>query len=190
MQHMLIGSKALEFWKAPEVEVRKSDWDIITDSNDFGKSYDGQRIETFSLNELNNKEMMQFGLDMNVKINDIPVLICSPTGLAIIKRSHLHRPWFFKKHISMFHNYKLRSGDTLSEIIKSIEQDSDLMTILKNRTSLTKLAYGDKTPKLNVSNEKFFDNAVQHFTVHHDLIHIEVADNLKCNSCNKTLKIH
>lgn len=148
---MLVGSRALEFW-IPEFKARdNSDWDFIG-SVSLPIPDDGNNCEISSLGSLNNHEMLQYNTEWGV---------CSLAGLAIMKRSHLHRPLNFDKHITHFHKHLKPYFDTMT---------SSDMGVYNNRVTKTKQQYGDRTPKLNKSNEDFFDDNVDK-KYDHDWLH-------------------
>ena len=152
---MLIGSRALALHDKSFRVKPDADWDIIGYAIDeIGwrrglRVPDGGRIEFHDPEHLNNADMLAYG-DGGV---------CSLSGLAIIKRSHLWRDWFFDKHIVMYHRH-------LAGVVLS---DSDRFT-LKERTKITKKAYPQGNPNLNQSNEDFFDDSVAKI-YEHDYIH-------------------
>ena len=156
---MLIGSRAIAHWN-PEFKVRSdSDWDII------GRSYentfyryelgipDEDRIEWHDPNHLNNKDMI-FTFETGDRV-------ISPDGLAIIYRSHLHRDWNWDAHITKYHKFIL-------PLLKNALHLSD--PILLERIKLTKKAYPQGNPKLNQTNEMFFDDPVKK-VYDHDFLH-------------------
>lgn len=146
---MLIGSRALAHWVPTFGECVKlsSDWDYI------GSPVDAQpKSEIQSLDLLNNRDALQYNVNG----------VCSLKGLALIKRSHLHRDYFFDKHITMYHKWILPN-------LKEPFTDSDV-EFLKTRTKLTKLEFPQGTPSLNKTNEDFFDDAVEK-KYDHDWLH-------------------
>ena len=174
---MLVGSKAWEYWSIVNTDTgrKNSDWDIITDDPDlFPSVWQDCRIETSSINDLNNQEMYDnYASTKMVIIDDVEVQVCSMKGLSIMKRSHLHRPWFFQKHICMYHNWKF-INTSLADFVSNLkEQDS---IILQNRIELTKAKYGDKTPSLNQSNKDFFDDSVTKIFIHDDIHELMAHD--------------
>ena len=156
---MLVGSRAIAHWN-PYFKVRPdSDWDII------GRSYentfyryelgipDEDRIEWHDPNHLNNKDM--------IFIFETGDRVCSPYGLAIMYRSHLHRDWNWDAHITKYHKFIL-------PLLKSDLHLSD--PILLDRIELTKKAYPQGNPNLMQSNEMFFDDPVKK-VYDHDFLH-------------------
>ena len=156
---MLVGSRAIAHWN-PEFKIRSSsDWDII------GRSYedtfyrselgipDEDRIEWHDPKHLNNKDM--------IFIFETGDRVCSPYGLAIIYRSHLHRDWNWDAHITKYHKFIL-------PLLKSDLHLSD--PILLERIKLTRKAYPQGNPKLNKSNMEFFNDPVEK-VYDHDFLH-------------------
>jgi hypothetical protein len=86
--------------------------------------------------------------------------VVSPKGLMLFKRSHLHRPVDFAKHIRHYHFLKS----------KVIDLDEVYYNLLKERTRLTKEKYGDKVPSLKKSKKDFFDDYVTK-KYEHDSLH-------------------
>lgn len=159
---MLIGSRAVAYWN-PDFKIRSnSDWDIIgtPESEDFFRSRysipDSERIEWHDPNHLNNKSMLwYFNTDAT---HDF---VISSYGLAIIYRSHLHRDWNWDAHITKYHKF----------ILPLLENDLHLDDpILLERIKLTKEAYPQGNPKLNKSNDEFFDDPVKK-VYDHDFLH-------------------
>ena len=156
---MLIGSRAIAYWN-PDFKIRSdSDWDII------GRSYentfyryelgipDEDRIEWHDPNHLNNKDM--------IFIFETGDRVINPYNLAIMYRSHLHRDWNWDAHITKYHKFIL-------PLLKSDLHLSD--PILLERIKLTKEAYPQGNPKLNQTNEMFFDDPVVK-VYDHDFLH-------------------
>ena len=156
---MLVGSRAIAYWN-PDFKIRlNSDWDIIgtPESEGFFRSRfsipDNERIEWHSLNHLNNRDM--------IFIFETRSHVCSPYGLAIIYRSHLHRDWNWDAHITKYHKF----------ILPLLKSDLHLTDpILLERIRLTKEAYPQGNPNLNQSNEMFFDDPVEK-VYDHDFLH-------------------
>lgn len=156
---MLIGSRAIAHWN-PDFQIRAdSDWDIIGRSyeNTFYRSElnipDNDRIEWHSPDHLNNRDM--------IFIFETGDRVCSPYGLAIIYRSHLHRDWNWDAHITKYHKF----------ILPLLENDLHLSDpILLERIKLTKKEYPQGNPNLMQSNEMFFDDPVKK-VYDHDFLH-------------------
>ena len=156
---MLIGSRAIAHWN-PEFKIRSnSDWDIIGSEceNTFYRSElgipDEDRIEWHDPNHLNNRDM--------VCIFETGDRVISPYALAVMYRSHLHRDWNWDAHITKYHKFIL-------PLLKSDLHLSD--PILLERIKLTKETYPQGNPKLNKSNDEFFDDPVKK-AYDHDFLH-------------------
>mgnify|MGYP006391751869 FL=1 len=159
---MLVGSRAIAYWN-PEFKIRPdSDWDIIgtPESEDFFRSRfsipDNDRIEWHDPNHLNNKSMVYY-----FNADSIHQPLITPYGLAIMYRSHLHRDWNWDAHITKYHKFIL-------PLLKSDLHLSDF--ILLERIKLIKEAYPQGNPKLNQTNEMFFDDPVKK-VYDHDFLH-------------------
>jgi hypothetical protein len=159
---ILIGSRALAYWR-PDFKCREdADWDIVMDPADRYLFNDYPKIDYHWSADLNNQVLLDgvkgvddYFLD-HVVIAGQKVIVAPISWLAQIKRSHLWRDYFFDKHIAMYHKYLVDHC-----------WPSDF---LKERTRLTKLAYPQGNPSLNQSNEDFFDDAVKK-VYDHDFIH-------------------
>lgn len=159
-KHLLIGSRALNYW-FPQHKIKpETDWDVITYDTNI------QGIERHDPDFLYNKEFEMFSNDTErVLYRGYWLEVVRPMGLAIIKRSHLWRNLSFDKHITMYHKY-------LSGSIPSY--GSEAFNLLKERTELTMKAFPQKHPKLNVTVEEFFDDYVTK-KYNHDYLHELVA---------------
>ncbi len=146
---MLVGSRALTHW-IPEYSKfsKNSDWDYIGEA----AMQHSRRCEVSPISDLNNERALQYNVNG----------VCSLKGLALIKRSHLHRDRNFDKHITMYHKW----------ILPNLDEDftPDDIDFLKERARLTKKAYPAGNPNLNQSNEDFFDDAVDK-KYDHDWLH-------------------
>ena len=156
---MLIGSRAIAYWN-PDFKVREgSDWDIIGyghQEKDYRRILSippRNRIEWHDPNHLNNALLRS-------EYNLVDY-VCDPYGLAIIYRSHLHRDYNWDAHITKYHKFIL-------PLLKSDLHLSD--PILLERIKLTKEAYPQGNPKLNQTNEMFFDDPVKK-VYDHDFLH-------------------
>lgn len=168
---LLTGSRALDFYLNRNSE--KSDWDFIASEEELNKinlSFCGQDSIKFDSVEFLNRK----ALNNSKFCGDVVTLyhtksdkwwfnynICTPEELYIQKRSHLHRPIKFIKHIHELELIKKECKDIGSWPVNS--------SILKERTKLTKEKYGDRVPSLNKTNEDFFDDPVTKYYVHDDL---------------------
>lgn len=159
----LIGSRALD----PSILKREpKDWDFIdTEATEVSKfDLNGEQAEIHPWNLLNNSEICEEYAACTVHNNGVEYTGIHLKGLAILKRSHLHRPLNFEKHIRDYHNIKAVCGAF---------NDKD-KEILKRRIKLTKEKYKDRTPSLMKSNDEFFDDFVKKYYIH-DQIHEVVA---------------
>ena len=154
-KHLLIGSRALNYW-FPEHKIRpETDWDVITHSDLYG-------IEKHDPDFLNNKAFEQFTCNTHrVLYRGYWLHVVNPGGLAIIKRSHLWRNIGFDKHITQYCKY-LRQYNVLEH------------PLLRERTEMTRVAFPQQHPKLNVSVPEFFDDYVTK-KYDHDWLHTLVA---------------
>lgn len=145
---------------------RKGDIDIICEREDIPVSAKQIR-ETFvdgateytTYDFLNNRRVCE-QYDSGT---DGPFRKISLAGYVLMKRSHLHRPVNFQKHIRDYHAF-----------LPKIVRDETYYDILKERIKLTKQVFGDRTPSLKKSNEEFFDDYVKKHYVHDD-IHKAIA---------------
>ena len=169
--NFLIGSRAWNYWQNPsEFRNTERDWDIVTDDPDSLPDFlEGCRVDVSRIDELYNKEIFidTYKVRSLQKVDDIWLSIAYPAELAIIKRSHLHRPCCFHKHISQYHGWKLNDF-TMKEIVED-NLSPHMQHMLRERTRLTKEKFGDKTPVLNMSNKEFFDDNVQKYFDHDDI---------------------
>lgn len=154
MSNLLIGSRALNYW-FPSVPVSEdTDWDVISDKPI-------ECCEWHNPDLLNNKDIVNYASpDIVVLPNGNTARVVYPLGLALIKRSHLHRPLSFQKHITHYHKV-LR--------YQHIFDYSD-KKFLEERIALTKKQFPQGNPNLMQSREDFFDDAVEK-KYDHDYLH-------------------
>lgn len=154
-KHLLIGSRALNYW-FPACKIKPdTDWDVITYSDLYG-------IERHDPDFLNNKDFEQFICNTHrVLYGGYWLYVVNPVGLAIIKRSHLWRDIGFDKHITMYTKF-LRG------------HHNPQLTSYKQRLELTKKTFSQPHPKLNVAVGEFFDDYVIK-KYDHDWLHTLVA---------------
>ena len=127
---MLIGSRAIAYWN-PDFKIRaNSDWDIIGSSGSYSEQVfrdilsipKEDRIELHHPSHLNNAVL----IDM---FNVWEDQVCSPYGLAVMYRSHLHRDHNWDAHITKYHKF----------ILPLLENDLHLSDpVLLERIKLTK----------------------------------------------------
>lgn len=161
MRNLLIGSRALNYWK-PEHKIKAStDWDVISDKPIEGTEWHDPEF-------LNNYKLEKY-TDLNdyIMFNGEKLHIVEPLGLAIIKRSHLWRDLSFDKQITMYHKGGLKG---VLEVVKGKANMSDDIALLQERTELTMKAFPQQGPNLNMSVEDFFDDAVTK-KYSHDWLH-------------------
>lgn len=155
----------MAFWGMPVCIKESTDYDIISWEKEslVGIPF----VEWHDINILNNKEIMERYSGPSIIIEGIPVNVCTPEGLSIIKRSHLHRDLSFGKHITHYHKY-LRPY--------SMNWTEEDRALLARRIEMTEKEYPQRYPKLNVTVEEFFDDAVVK-VYNHDYLHELVAYN-------------
>jgi len=153
---MIIGSKALGYWLGKEYG---GDTDIITDIE-----FNEPGVETHRPSSLNNSDCFQFACSDSIWIQGVSWPVCSLRGLALIKRSHMHRLWKWDRNMYMLLELNWpKHRDSLSELERKF---------LIERTTLTVQEF--KNLSLDKSNKEFFDDYVtKHFE--HDSIHEFVA---------------
>lgn len=169
---ILIGSKASSFFydcTVKDIDVVLSEEEL---KNTFGLSFNGaeflkvENVEFMSTSVLNNADIPLCNYLETVEILGQYCLVQIPSVeiLWAIRRSHIHRPLNFPKH--MFHLNKLRD--------LFVDPKDSTIEFLRKRTKLTKAAYKDMVPSLNKTNEDFFDDYVKK-VYNHDDIHEIVA---------------
>lgn len=150
----LTGSRALNY-HYPEFPIKDStDWDIVSD-----ESVTSSKLIDVAPEGLNSLEICQHYAGPEIESPIGTVQVVNPIGLMLFKRSHLHRPIEFAKHIRHYHFLKSRH-----------QPDEQYYLFLRNRIKLTKDKYGDRTPKLNKTKEDFFDDYVTK-KYEHDALH-------------------
>jgi hypothetical protein len=156
----LIGSRALARFDSTFDVREDSDWDIV--SAEPIKPFEG--LERHELDFLNNREVCQtFASAFWIKLPTGEwATVVNPTGLAIIKRSHLWRDLNFQKHITHYHKHLVQF--MIGEPIYNTDE------ILKRRIELTMKAFPQIHPKLNVTVGEFFDDFVVK-KYDHDYLH-------------------
>ena len=162
---VLVGSRALAYWNKDFKVNPSTDWDVIGYSS---QPFEG--IEYHAPSHLNNDIMRNYATNRVVELPDgDEAFVMSMTGLAIMKRSHLWRDLNFDRHITMYHKFGLAGSLQVHEGVSQVSYD------LAYRTQLTKEVYKQWKPKLNVSKEEFFDDAVVKY-YDHDYLHELVAN--------------
>lgn len=170
---MLVGSRALKLHN-PNVQIKDTtDWDFI--GQQTCEVPEGSKIEIYNLGVLNNAKAKKL-FDENG--------ICSLRGLALLKRSHLHRDLRFAKHITYYHKFILPLlGDSFLSSLSPAEDE-----FLQERIKLTKKHYPYHQISLKKSNSDFFDDAVTKI-FDHDHIHEVVAQVLRPNGTPLYLRL-
>jgi hypothetical protein len=159
IMNILIGSRAMNYWTG-EPSKDSADWDVISVD-----PIDG--TEHHPVDFLNNHRFVDYASEHTVAFNGNILHVCNPVGLAIIKRSHLHRGLSFAKHITHYHR-------KLMPLVGKFSPED--MPILGERTQLTKEQFPFNHPKLDVTVSEFFDDFVIK-KYDHDAIHRVVAFN-------------
>jgi len=136
---LLIGSRALKIWQ-PDLDVKENaDWDVIISPHDylvlFGQEVDiKERSWKHGQDEfhnsvfLNNADCCRYasGVTLIKGPEELRIPVCSPRGLAVIKRSHLHRSISFSKHIRhyqlMDRNFSEKDLDFIKHATNFIEK--------------------------------------------------------------------
>jgi hypothetical protein len=162
LKNLLIGSRALNFW-FPSVKIKDStDWDIISNRAGAFDITPEMNVEFHDPWLLNNEEFARFTTeDATLTIGGQKVYIVYPRGLAIIKRSHLHRDMKFDRHIAMYHHH-------LTKFTQYYTPEDE--QLLAERTKMTMQLYPQANPNLMQSKEDFFDDAVAK-VYDHDYLH-------------------
>lgn len=159
---MLIGSRALAHWIDFPIKP-DTDYDLILPSGckmdkDFQGKVDFHRPEDC----LNDAISYMYGSGEFVNVGGWEVEVCSLRGLALIKRSHLWRDYFWEKHIAQYNNHLREHFD---------ERDRSIMN---ERAKLLRESIRYSQPSLLKTNEEFFDDAVDK-KYDHDWLHELVA---------------
>lgn len=168
---ILIGSRAMKYWYPKYKISENADWDIILEEGDpkiESHMTDCGRIEILKSEGLNDNKIRYL---YSARLADVihshiygklNLSIIHPLGLAAIKRSHLHRPLKFLRHMRMYqelpHNFRQEDWDFINE-----------------RKELTIKKYGDVVGTKNIPNDEFFKNTIFR-PFPHDELHKIVAD--------------
>jgi hypothetical protein len=151
MKNILIGSRAMDYWLFTGSSHADSDYDIISSTPIEGAEFHDRFF-------LNNDDFDGFTNDNHVIIFQGKIVhVMNPYGLAIIKRSHLHRDLSFSKHITHYHKYLSNYIDSKSPL-------------LKERIEMTHLAFPQQGPNLSLTKDEFFNDAVTK-KYDHDWLH-------------------
>lgn len=164
---ILIGSGALA---ANGYNVKVNDLDVIANEEEkWGVEtfiHGGHKLEFHDVNFMNNADVQRLFTAGTVTIGDITFPYANLSGLAALKRSHLWRDHFFEKHMAQYNHFQM------GEYVKNLSEEE--LEFMKERTRLTKEAFPQGNPRLNQSNEDFFDDAVKKL-YDHDYLHELVA---------------
>lgn len=165
----LIGSRALNSQLNLETNHSR-DWDVVLENeeclcDDLSTNKQGQHqsrpiIECAPTDLPFLDVCREYDSGMIVDTPAGPARVVSLAGLMLIKRSHLHRPINFEKHIRDYHLLKEKCGP----------QDEKYYALLGVLTKATKLKWGDRTPSLRKSKKEFFDDYVTKY-YDHDSLH-------------------
>lgn len=159
MKNLLIGSRALAFWK-PSLSIKETtDYDVISDEPIPG-------TEWHSPDCLNNRDMEYFASEIFTYINGHKVYVVNLKGLGLIKRSHLWRQLNFQKHITHYYKYGLVDG------FKSLTRSEYHM--FTTREKLTHKEFPLNHPPLNRTKEEFFGDGIYR-RYDHDELHELIA---------------
>lgn len=173
---ILTGSRALSFYC--EVDCSDSDWDIIASEQelqDIGLSFNGKdSVKIDNIEFINDSVLENFIIPrnnprekpINIPMGDsiIECYICPLIWLYIQKRSHIHRPIKFARHIRQLQIIK-------EQLIKNgqFPLSKEYQKALDRRIYITKKKYPDRVPSLNKSNEDFFEDKVTKYYIHDDI---------------------
>lgn len=158
MKNFLIGSRALAVWDPSFPLNPDSDWDIVSTHPIEGSEHHSPDI-------LCNTLVVCYMTPKTIDFNGHTLHVVSPKGLALIKRSHLHRPLSFSKHITHYHKHLVPHMANLDRFDR---------TFLEQRTLVTHREYPLRNPPLNRSKQDFFDDGIYR-AYDHDYLHELVA---------------
>ena len=152
--NILIGSRAMHYWN-PNVPLKtETDWDIISSFPIEGAEFHDRFL-------LNNDDLYRYCTDEKLQLNGNVVHVLSMKGLALVKRSHLHRDLSFDKHITHYWNYLEYQSKFWTEEDRAF---------LAKRTQMTLEGFPQLKPNLNQSVDAFFNDAV-YKRYNHDYLH-------------------
>lgn len=154
----LVGSRGLAATSDYNKVKETSDWDFVLEQEEASKT----PIIDISSNDLMSEEICRkYSLNKNIDTPLGEAKLVHPICIMLFKRSHLHRPLNFAKHIVDYHWLKERYYSSI---------DNDYLSLLNLRTKLTKKKFGDRTPSLKQSKNSFFDDYVKK-VYDHDGLH-------------------
>jgi hypothetical protein len=167
---LLIGSRAANYWH-PEISVKETtDYDVVCTPQEaaglLGYQVSslmhswkyGTHVELHNSLYFNNdllEKQYASGSKMGVETVGV-VKICSSRGLAIVKRSHLHRDINFTKHM-IHYNILDHSFNALD------------LEFLRARSALTKAAFPERKVFGAMTNEEFVVDGVNRHMDHEEL---------------------
>jgi hypothetical protein len=152
----LIGSRGCCHLQSSD----KSDWDVVLERPD--EELPEWADNCSAMNTLDICQKYHCGF---IETEKGRFKIISAIGHMLLKRSHLHRPFKFAKHIRDYHLLKQKFG-----FITDLCDDTEYYRLLDERIKLTKLEYPDRTPSLKKTTDDFFDDQVTKY-YHHDDLH-------------------
>lgn len=174
---LLIGSRAANYWH-PECSVKPtSDWDVVCDLktaceladtqfNPCSRSWKWKNYELHNADFFCNDELIgrYDSGDLMLVEPGVKVNICSSRGLATIKRSHLHRTIKWTHHMLQY------------QVLDHAFTASDLQFIERRKREIKGLL-PDRVKTKSMSNEDFFDDAVNRIFEHDEIHRIISAPN-------------
>lgn len=214
---ILIGSKAMKH-HVPDARIG-ADWDLITSREEYAKfqAINGDKITKIYAQDEDKhhiyigKEHFEFEIDYWLlnesessadfkSINQwgVDIKIANPTLLFVLKKSHIHAPIGWWKHINDYHTLKPLVDQIEYKKYKKFLQDriDETNWRLKSRAETAQLL---GKVNLNVSNEEFFEKSQG--TVNrqfpHDSLHeatcygkVPIYDTLKIDHSAAKLERH
>jgi hypothetical protein len=166
LKNILIGSRALDYWMDLGIARPDSDWDVISAEPIEGAEWHKPSI-------LNNSSIEQYvTADHTTELNDEVLYVPPLWVLAAIKRSHLHRSEGFGKHITHYHKYLHKYTKVQHSIQYPLGTNISALcqSFMQERRKLTEIEYPQRYPKLDVTVDEFFDDAVPK-RFNHDYLH-------------------
>jgi len=144
----------MNYWN-PSVPIKiDTDWDVVSYLPIEGAEFHDRGL-------LNNDDLFQYCTGDKVQFNGKEIHVLSMKGLALVKRSHLHRDLSFDKHITLYWKYLQHQSTFWTE------EDRQF---LKHRIEMTLERFPQLKPNLNLTVDLFFDDAVQK-KYSHDYLH-------------------
>lgn len=166
---LVIGGAALAHYKA---DRKYSDVDVIVDPDTakqrHGINFDRDtlsvkvgNIEYHNGDALNNRELLNcpWPTVYCEELNRVVSILTIP-WLYAIKRSHIHRPLQFSKHLMDMLWLKSQCTSACLQTVASF---------IEHRKRLTYRHFGQNVPSLMKSNDAFFDDPVTKVYIHDDI---------------------